>query len=251
MKNNHRCRNYTVAELFCGCGGFSHGFARSKRFDVVLGNDIKNAALRTFRFNHQSERGAPEIIERDIREVAIEDIVRALERRGVRDGELDCLIGGPPCQGFSQMRRSEERRDNAIVRFGGYNKLDQDPRNDLVLRFLEIASELRPKVLLIENVPQMQRHAHNGERGKILEIVKEILNEMGYDAKVVTVNAADYGVPQLRERLIIVASRICQASFPEPTHADPETLYLGLNIAKLSYTATCRVPAGAKLHILF
>jgi site-specific DNA-cytosine methylase len=121
------------------------------------------------------------------------------------------------------MRRSEERQDSAIVRFKGYNRLDQDPRNDLVLRFLEVAEELRPKFILIENVPQMQSHVHNGTRGALLQNVKELLGEMGYEANIKTVNAADYGVPQLRERLIILASRVCDPEFPEPTHADPSS----------------------------
>lgn len=214
---------YTVAEVFCGAGGLSRGFARTNRFDVVLGNDIKSAALRTFRFNHTADHEIPEVIQRDIRIVQLSEISSALKKRGIRRGGLGCLIGGPPCQGFSQMRRSEERQDSAIVRFKGYNRLDQDPRNDLVLRFLEVAEELRPKFILIENVPQMQSHVHNGTRGALLQNVKELLGEMGYEANIKTVNAADYGVPQLRERLIILASRVCDPEFPEPTHADPSS----------------------------
>jgi DNA-cytosine methyltransferase len=214
---------YTVAELFCGCGGFSHGFARSGRFDIVLGNDIKKAALKTFQHNHTGRRGTPAIIEQDIRTVTLADIKKALFLKGVKSGDLDCLIGGPPCQGFSQMRRSEERKDDEIVSFKGYNRLDQDPRNDLVLRFLEIANALRPKFIVIENVPQMKSHAHNGKRGGLLGSVTELLHEMDYDARVEVVNAADYGVPQLRERLVILASRLSSVSLPAPTHANPET----------------------------
>lgn len=163
--NDNVLRRYTVAEFFCGCGGFSHGFSRSQGFDVVLGNDIKKAALRTFQFNHASKRGKPAILDGDIRGISIEEIAATLEKKGVGIGELDCLIGGPPCQGFSQMRRSEERKDDSIVRFKGYNRLDQDPRNDLVLCFLEIAHALRPKFIVIENVPQMLTHGHNGAPG--------------------------------------------------------------------------------------
>ncbi len=71
MANDNSFRRYTVAELFCGCGGFSHGFSRSQRFDVVLGNDIKKAALKTFQYNHTNKRGTPEVIEQDIRAVPI------------------------------------------------------------------------------------------------------------------------------------------------------------------------------------
>jgi len=217
---------YTVAELFCGCGGFSQGFFQSHRFDVVFGNDIKPEALRAFAFNHATERGAPEILLGDIRLASTREIVAALERKGVRQRELDCLIGGPPCQGFSQMRRGEERNGSEIVKFTGYDRLNQDPRNDLVLRFLEIAAELQPKFIVIENVPQMKRHGHNGVPGGLVGNIELVLHRMGYAVADKTLNAANYGVPQLRERLFFLASRVSQASFPEQTHADPESLAL-------------------------
>lgn len=227
---------YSVAELFCGCGGFSQGFFRSHRFKVVLGNDIKQAALRTFAFNHTTERGTPEILSGDIRLTPIQEIVSAFAKKGIHRGELDCLIGGPPCQGFSQMRRGEERKGSEIVKFKGYNRLDQDPRNDLVLRFLEIADELQPKFIVIENVPQMKRHSHNGVLGGLAENVKALLDQMGYAVENKTLNAANYGVPQLRERLFFLASRVCPASFPEQTHHEPESLRLErLEIFSLNY----------------
>lgn len=212
---------FAVAEIFCGCGGLSSGFARSGHFQVVLGNDIKEAALRTFRHNHSQHQAPPEVLHGDIRHLRITEIEEALERRGVAHGQLDCLVGGPPCQGFSQLRRSESREPDTPVRFGGYNRLYEDPRNHLVLRFLEIAEVLRPKTALIENVPQMLRHGHNGVLGGLSARVRSILDEMGYSVSVGVVNAADYGVPQLRERSFILASRIGQIEFPEPTHADP------------------------------
>lgn len=211
---------YTVAELFCGCGGFSHGFARSGRFNVVLGNDIKKEALLTFKRNHRGNFGEPETISRDIRDVPIEDIRANLERQEV--DTLDCLIGGPPCQGFSQMRRRFERRDEQIIRFGGYDRLYDDPRNDLVLRFLEIASALRPRFLVIENVPQIVRHGHNGVPGGLwAEVTRLLQDEMHYHVVHDTLNAADFGVPQLRNRAFMVAARDGIASLPTPTHTDP------------------------------
>lgn len=216
-------RRFTVAELFCGCGGLSHGFARSGHFRVVLGNDIKKAALRTFVHNHSRSQAPPERLEGDIRTISIHEIEEALGRQNVAPGDLDCLIGGPPCQGFSQMRRSGERLADGLVRFKGYNKLDQDPRNDLVLRFLEIANALRPKIVLIENVPQMLRHGHNGVLGGLAANVKSMLQEMGYTLVVGVINSADYGVPQLRERSFFLASRIGDIGFPVPTNANPDS----------------------------
>jgi DNA (cytosine-5)-methyltransferase 1 len=210
--------SYTVAEVFCGCGGFSHGFSRTARFRTVLGNDVKKEALETFRRNH-SEHGEPAVIAGDIRNVPDANIIELLAEQGV--AELDCLIGGPPCQGFSQMRRGAGRDGSKIVRFGGYDKLDQDPRNDLVLRFLEIAAALNPKVIVIENVPQFLSHYHDGQRGGIARQVEEILGELGYEAALGVINSADYGVPQLRQRAIVIASRIGRIALPSATHADP------------------------------
>jgi site-specific DNA-cytosine methylase len=121
------------------------------------------------------------------------------------------------------MRRSEERKHGEIIRFKGYDRLDHDPRNDLVLRFLEIAAALNPKVILIENVPQMLRHGHKGVPGGLRDSVILLLEEMGYETTVDVVNAANFGVPQLRERVIFIASRIGSIDFPLHTHADPES----------------------------
>tara|TARA_R110000868_G_scaffold387410_2_gene655967 strand:- start:29 stop:1411 length:1383 start_codon:yes stop_codon:yes gene_type:complete len=221
--------NYTLAEIFCGCGGFSHGFARSGRFSTLFGNDIKAAAIRSYAFNHQSDSIVPGTILQDIRQVPLSSIAEILKDRGCKPGELDCLVGGPPCQGFSQLRRSEERENGKIVKFRGYSKLAHDPRNDLVLRFLEVAEYLRPKFIVIENVPQMLSHGFEQRLGKLSETVVNVLEEMGYSVWVGVVSAADYGVPQLRERAIFIASSIGPVSMPEPSHADPSQAELLLS----------------------
>lgn len=194
----------------------------TKRFRVVFGNDVKPFALRTFELNHTQGDNAPLVLRQDIRSVPDQEIVRKIESKGLAN--LDCLIGGPPCQGFSQMRRSEERRGSRIVRFGGYNRLDQDPRNDLVLRFLEIAAALKPKTVVIENVPQFLSHHHDGKEGGIAEQVESVLEELGYHVSCGVLNAADFGVPQLRLRAVIMASRVGNIRLPDPTHGDPDQL---------------------------
>ena len=224
MKTSRSKDRYTLAEFFCGCGGFSRGFTMTGKFDVVFGNDIKGAALTTFRENHGGELGKPEIIKKDIRQIKLSKIVAALKEKGVEKGELDCLIGGPPCQGFSRMRRSEEREDGEIVRFGGYDKLSEDPRNDLVLRFLEVAQQLRPRFIVIENVPQMLTHGFNGVPGGLGSAIRQILeDDMEYAVDIDVLDAANYGVPQTRERVIILASRDGSASLPGHTHKNPDS----------------------------
>ena len=222
MKSQKAQPKFSVAELFCGCGGFSHGFWRAGRFQTVLGNDVKRFALQTFKLNHSHDGCEPAVIEKDIRTAPDAEIIRLLRSKGVES--LDCLLGGPPCQGFSQMRRTDGRRGSKVVRFGGYNKLDQDPRNDLVLRFLEIAAALNPKVIVIENVPQFLSHYHDGKRGGIAQQVEEVLGELGYEASCGIMNAADYGVPQIRQRAVIIASRLGKITLPMPTHGERELL---------------------------
>lgn len=128
-------KKYTLAEFFCGCGGTSRGFTRSGRFNVAFGNDVKNEALKTFEFNHRHDDVPPATIREDIRLLDVGSIHNALKERGVAKGDLDCMIGGPPCQGFSQLRRNEHREEGKIVKFTGYSQLAHDPRNDLVLRY--------------------------------------------------------------------------------------------------------------------
>lgn len=216
-------KKYTLAEFFCGCGGTSRGFARSGRFNVAFGNDVKNEALRTFEFNHAHDDLPPSTVRKDIRLLEVESIHSALKDRGVGKGDLDVMIGGPPCQGFSQLRRNEHREKGKIVKFTGYSQLAHDPRNDLVLRYLEVAEALRPKFLVIENVPQMLNHGFEGRLGKLSELVIQMLEkDLGYKVEVAIVNCADYGVPQLRERAIFIASSIGPASLPPKTHGDPK-----------------------------
>lgn len=215
-------KKYSVAEFFCGCGGTSRGFTRSGRFNAVFGNDVKDEALRTFEFNHAQDDVPPSTVRKDIRLLDVKSIHAALKDRGVDKGGLDVMIGGPPCQGFSQLRRNEHREEGKIVRFSGYSQLAHDPRNDLVLRYLEVAEALQPKFLVIENVPQMLNHGFDGRLGKLSELVIQMLEkDLGYKVEVAVVNCADYGVPQLRERAIFIASSIGPASLPPKTHAGP------------------------------
>jgi DNA (cytosine-5)-methyltransferase 1 len=228
MNSPTQQRPYTLAELFCGCGGFSHGFARTGLFRVLLGVDIKPLALSTFRSNHADASTEPTTYCQDLRTLPIEQLKDALACHGVSGpGELDCLIGGPPCQGFSQLRRGEERQRGRIIRFTGYNRFLEDPRNALVLRFLEVAAAVRPKFIVIENVPQILRHSHYGRTGHLSDSFIATLQDLGYSVAVGTVNAADYGVPQLRERAIFVASSVSRARLPDATHSDPNASLTG------------------------
>lgn len=231
-------KKYSVADFFAGCGGLSHGFGLSGRFNVVLGSDIKPEALTTFVENHESELGKPEAILEDIRHVSSLVVEKALAKFGITEARhLDCLIGGPPCEGFSQNRsinaggvKVEDAPASRVDRF-----MD-DPRNELFKWFVELAAHLRPRVVLIENVPDLVRH----KNGATLKEILEALDRAGYVTSVRVLHAADYGVPQMRRRAIFLGQRKddllrtgIRLNFPESSHKPFPLHYDGLEDDRL------------------
>lgn len=209
---------FTVADVFAGCGGLSHGFLRTGKYDVVLGTDIDQGALLTFEHNHAKYGSRPVLVPGDIRELRPEDLGSRLDAIGLnREGALDVLVGGPPCEGFSQNRRQEIVNNNG-ERLFVRNPLDStDPRNELVRYYLDFALLMRPKVVLIENVPQIVT-AH---RGAIVEEIKRTLGRAGYTVSWRILNASLYGVPQARRRAFVVATRgdVAPFAWPDETHS--------------------------------
>ena len=179
-------------DLFCGAGGIAEGF-RQAGFDCLYGNDADSSAMATFNFNH------PKAIadNRPIEEVDPANIRHNLR---LRVGELDALVGGPPCQGFSI---------NAPGRFL------EDARNALFNHYIRFLEEFRPKTLMFENVPGILSIADG-------EIFQEIMAEIaarGYQLSAQILFAAHYGVPQERWRVIILGSRDGYAPLhPSPAH---------------------------------
>lgn len=215
-------KKYTVADFFAGCGGLSYGFDLTRRFEVLLGSDIKSEALKTFVANHEGEHGKPEAILEDIQKVSPETTQKILAKFGVKKpGELDCLIGGPPCEGFSQNRSLNaggKAGDGAASRV---HRFIDDPRNQLFRWFVELAAYLQPRVVLIENVPDLVRH----KNGETLSEIVSVLERAGYVATVRVLHAADFGAPQMRRRTIFLCQRkddllrtAHKLAFPLPTH---------------------------------
>ena len=208
-----------VADVFAGCGGLSHGFSRSGLFDVVLGTDIDEVALETFAFNHSRSGVAPVTVSGDIRKISPKDLRQRLEPLGLESqGALDVLMGGPPCEGFSQNRRHEIVLPNG-ERVFTRNPLDsRDPRNELFRYFLSVVGEMRPKAVLIENVPQMV----TSHGGGIIREISATLAKWGYTSSWRVLNATHYGVPQARRRAFLVATSEGMPEFewPDATHGD-------------------------------
>ncbi len=158
------------------------------RFRVLAGVEIDPLAAATYRDNHPRVQ----LWERDIRDLSVAEILRRLD---LRPGMLDLLAGCPPCQGFS------------IIRTRNSGKPVADDRNDLVLEFVRLARGLRPKAIMLENVPGLASDQ------RFLDLC-ERLREFGFVVGHRTRNAADFGVPQRRKRLILLAGRRAAIAFP-------------------------------------
>jgi DNA (cytosine-5)-methyltransferase 1 len=180
-----------VLDLFCGIGGFSSGFEQTNRFQVVGGVDLLGDRLDTFRANHKSAVS----FGGDIRNLSLEDIYQRCPAPHV-------VIGGPPCQGFSSIRPF---RNVAL----------HDPRNNLAEEFCRVVAGLNPEWLVFENVVGLLTH----EKGRTFSALFEAFESLGYRVEARVLNAANFGVPQRRERLILVGNRRNKRfRWPEPTH---------------------------------
>ena len=178
-------------DLFSGAGGITEGF-RTAGYECLYANDSMPEAIQTFRLNH------PEALA-DCR--SIEDVKPAEIRAKLKiaKGDLDVLVGGPPCQGFSI---------NAPERFL------TDPRNKLFKDYVRFLEEFEPKTFLFENVPGLLSLGD----GKLLDRILREFTRLDYHVTVKILFAAHYGVPQERWRLILLGSKFSEIAPPEPTH---------------------------------
>jgi DNA (cytosine-5)-methyltransferase 1 len=203
-----------VLDLFAGCGGFSLGFAAAG-FDIVGALEIDPLAAKSHALNFCKEANARQseihARPRDITRLEPEDIVRELSLGSV-SGAVDVLIGGPPCQAFARVGRAKLREISSHP-----SAFLKDSRSNLYLRFLKYVERLQPLALVMENVPDALNYGgHN-----IAEETCEVLEEMGYAPRYTLLNSVFYGVPQMRERMFLVAYAKELGSdvhWPRPTH---------------------------------
>lgn len=181
-----------VVDLFCGCGGLSLGIEEACRaleykFAPVLGADMAPAALELYRKNFNPEYTIDypieELIDSEIGDPISENEKKFLEMVG----KVDVLIGGPPCQGNSDLNNHTRRND---------------PRNLLYLRMIRCAEIVSPQYLIIENVPGVQHDTHN-----VVDIAKSELNKLGYSVDSGVITMSDIGVPQKRKRFFLIAAK--------------------------------------------
>ena len=184
---------WTAIDLFCGAGGLSEGF-RQAGVNVLAGQDIEAAFGVTFEQTHPGAR----FVHGPIQDISADAL---LDAAGLKVGELDVLIGGPPCQGYSVYN---------------HQRGIDDPRAGLFNEYLRIVEALRPRWLVMENVTGITSIANGG-------IVREIqsgMRRLGYRVDMKMLKAEEYGVPQERRRVFFIATREEQSPilFPDPTH---------------------------------
>lgn len=184
--------DWKVVDLFSGCGGLSCGL-RGAGLTIAAAVERDEVAAKTYKANFPET----ELLVSDIRRVTAKDLLRA------SGGRVDVLVGCAPCQGFCSLTQKHRRFD---------------PRNKLLLDMAELASELRPAVVMMENVPGLLTRGR-----RIFNRFLSQLEAAGYEHGYRIVQMADFGVPQYRRRLVLLAGRGFPVPFPEPTHSKRTT----------------------------
>jgi DNA (cytosine-5)-methyltransferase 1 len=215
----------TTVDLFCGAGGLTLGF-RWAGFSALAANDFFREAGETFQINN------PEVdfISGDVTSKLVQDnIMAAIDKAG----GVDVVIGGPPCQGFSN---------------AGYRMID-DPRNSLYKNFVSIVDRANPKIFIMENVEGIM----SINNGKTFQEIKETFRSLGYVVEGRKLLAVEFGVPQKRKRVFIIGSKLGDPSslFPEPNRDSESYLTVEDAIGDLDVSLTLDVfnevaPAKAK-----
>ena len=187
-----------VIDLFCGVGGFSKGFEMAD-YDVAFGVDNWGVALETFKKSHSN----PITIKKNVEDLTNSDFRKF--------GDIDVIIAGPPCQGFSM---SGKRDSNDI-------------RNTLFEQVIRVVKKTKPKIVVIENVVGLLSMSAP-EQKLVKDIISEKFEQLDYLIEHKVLNAVDYGVPQARKRVIFIASRVGPIDFPSATHFEkPQTTLEG------------------------
>src|SRR3954453_7405827 len=177
-------KSYTMIDLFAGCGGMSRGFKDSGRFRSIFAVESDPDAAETYELNFGD----------NVARSPIEDVA------SFKSG--DVMVGGPPCQGFSPLNR------DAV----GFE------RRGLWREYLRALEHARPRVFVMENVPELLRSAEYAEFRRRAE------EELDFIVEGEVLNAADFGVPQRRRRAIVIGTQSGKVPWPEPTHVDPAQL---------------------------
>lgn len=166
-------KKYNVIDLFAGVGGLSYGFSQNDNFNIVMANEYEKDIAKAYSLNHPSV----DVIQGDIRNID-EDTLMQYAKMGI-----DVVIGGPPCQSYSTL-----------------GKRQMDERAHLFEEYCRVLSVIKPRLFIFENVSGLL----SMQGGKLIETIKESFKKLGYEIKSKVLNAVDFGVPQFRDRVILV-----------------------------------------------
>jgi DNA (cytosine-5)-methyltransferase 1 len=184
-----------VLDTFAGAGGFSLGFHLAGQYDIVGAIEHDQWAADTFKFNHPESK----VLVGDIQQFSEDFLLETFLDKP------EVILGGPPCQGFSIANK--KAGDPA------------DPRNSLFKEFVRLGKIFEPKIMIMENVPNLAK-ARTRDKELVVDIIIKELAELGYYVYHTILSAVDFGVPQIRKRLVVVASQNkLDNPFPEPTHS--------------------------------
>ncbi len=184
-------KRYTIASLFSGCGGLDLGFIQAG-FEVIWANDFFKEAVETYKANIGDH-----IVYGDITKIPSSEI----------PDNFDILLGGFPCQGFSVANTKRSMKDE---------------RNFLYLEMIRLIRDKQPKFFIAENVKGLL----SMQKGQVIKMIIEDFKKLGYDVEYRLLKASEYGVPQHRERVVIIGNRLgLKNPFPQKTHGEDHTLF--------------------------
>lgn len=182
---------YKIMDLFAGVGGLSYGFSKLPEFEIVAANEIEKDIAVAYTLNHPGVT----MMTCDINDLTEETLSEALKGQ-----QIDIIVGGPPCQSYSTL-----------------GKRQMDDRANLFMQYKRVLNILKPKAFIFENVVGIL----SMDKGKLFRQIQAEFEELGYTLKHKVLNAVDYGVPQQRERVILVGFRgENNFEYPKPTHGE-------------------------------
>lgn len=189
--------DFRVLDLFCGAGGLSWGLHKNPHFKTVIALDFDEKVIETFKGNMPDA----DVVVGDIRDKNIKQrIIQTAQKK-----EVNMIVGGPPCQGYSMKGK----------------KLGlKDPRNFLFREYLNLVEAIKPKVFVIENVKGILI----SNKGWFKDEIVQSIHKMGYEVRYGVLNAADFGVPQARERAIFICSKDKPIELPRPLPSERVTV---------------------------
>lgn len=195
-------KQYNIMDLFAGVGGLSYGFSKLPRFNIVAANEIERDISIAYKLNHPSV----EMLNCDIKDLTEENLQTALKGK-----TIDIVVGGPPCQSYSTL-----------------GKRQNDDRANLFMQYKRILKILQPKAFVFENVVGML----SMNKGTLFKQIQDEFEELGYTLKSEVLDAVNFGVPQHRERVILVGFKgKNNFVYPTPTHGNGLKPYVTLKDA--------------------